>query len=350
MIYGAYGYTGRRIAEEAVRRGHRPLLSGRSADKLTPVAERLGVDMAVLDLRDEDRLQSTLAEVRLVLNAAGPFIHTAHPIVQACLKTETNYLDVSGEAMVLEWILALDQQAQEREVAIIPGVGFNVLASDSLARYVTERLDSPTHLEIATWWTANGMSPGSTKTMIESFPSGTMARREGQLTRISARDGRRQQRFLDGVKTILPVTYGDLVTAYGTTNTPNITTYTALTEQAANAYLLLEPVFRHLFGAEFIRRLANKWVEITASRSEHHQPEPESSEVWALAQNEEGAEEQAWLETVESYLFTARAVVRSVEKLFSEHQVGALTPALAFGADFVLEIPGTKRFDRLEAF
>ena len=194
MIYGAYGYTGRRIAEEAVRRGHRPLLSGRSADKLTPVAERLGVDMAVLDLRDEDRLQSTLAEVRLVLNAAGPFIHTAHPIVQACLKTETNYLDVSGEAMVLEWILALDQQAQEREVAIIPGVGFNVLASDSLARYVTERLDSPTHLEIATWWTANGMSPGSTKTMIESFPSGTMARREGQLTRISARDGRRQQR------------------------------------------------------------------------------------------------------------------------------------------------------------
>ena len=155
----------------------------------------------------------------MVLNAAGPFIHTAHPIVQACLKTETNYLDVSGEAMVLEWILALDQQAQEREVAIIPGVGFNVLASDSLARYVTERLDSPTHLEIATWWTANGMSPGSTKT------------------------------------------------------------YTALTEQAANAYLLLEPVFRHLFGAEFIRRLANKWVEITASRSEHHQPEPESSEV-----------------------------------------------------------------------
>ncbi|GAC1365932.1 MAG: hypothetical protein NVS2B12_21360 [Ktedonobacteraceae bacterium] len=30
MLYGAYGHTGTLIAEEAVRRGHRPLLAGRS--------------------------------------------------------------------------------------------------------------------------------------------------------------------------------------------------------------------------------------------------------------------------------------------------------------------------------
>ena len=36
MIYGANGYTGPLLAEEAVRRGHRPILAGRSAEKLKP--------------------------------------------------------------------------------------------------------------------------------------------------------------------------------------------------------------------------------------------------------------------------------------------------------------------------
>jgi len=45
---------------------------------------------------------------------------------------------------------------------------------------------------------------------------------------------------------------------------------------------------------------------------------------------------------------TAAAAVRSVEKVLSEQQVGVLTPGVAFGADFVLEIPETKRADSLE--
>ena len=40
MIYGAYGYSGALLAEEAVKRGHRPLLAGRSAAKLAPLAAR----------------------------------------------------------------------------------------------------------------------------------------------------------------------------------------------------------------------------------------------------------------------------------------------------------------------
>ena len=29
LLYGAYGYTGELIAEEAIARGHRPVLAGR---------------------------------------------------------------------------------------------------------------------------------------------------------------------------------------------------------------------------------------------------------------------------------------------------------------------------------
>ena len=69
--------------------------------------------------------------------------------------------------------------------------------------------------------------------------------------------------------------------------------------------------------------------------------------VWARAADERGNEAQAWLETSEVYQFTAVAGVRCVEKVLEDRLRGALTPALAFGADFVLEIEGTQRFDAL---
>jgi len=41
MIYGANGYTGSLIAREAVRRAMRPILAGRSAEKLATLSGEL---------------------------------------------------------------------------------------------------------------------------------------------------------------------------------------------------------------------------------------------------------------------------------------------------------------------
>ena len=48
MIYGANGYTGELIAREAVRRGMRPILAGRSASAIVPLAElkRHAIDLS----------------------------------------------------------------------------------------------------------------------------------------------------------------------------------------------------------------------------------------------------------------------------------------------------------------
>lgn len=347
MIYGANGFTGVLIAEAAVRRGGQPLLAGRSAERLASLAGRLNLGMAAFDLQDETGLCKTMEDIDLVLNVAGPFIHTAMPIVSACLKTGTSYLDICGEVMVLEELFTLDQQAREVEIAVIPGVGFNVLASDCLALYVAEQVENPTHLEIATKWFTDGMSPGSTRTMNEGFPVGILGRRNGKLVRINPRHFRRRQAFIDREYAILPVTIGDLVTAYKTTHIPDITTYGAFSDQAEKSYSLMEPFLRRLYSLEFIRRIANRQVEKSALRSHDQLHGENNSQVWVSARNEDGSESQAWLETVDSYLFTAEAAVRCVERLLSEHRMGVTTPSLAFGADFVLEIPGTKRADSL---
>ena len=41
MIYGAYGFTGKLIAREAVRRGYHPLLAGRDREKLLTLGNDL---------------------------------------------------------------------------------------------------------------------------------------------------------------------------------------------------------------------------------------------------------------------------------------------------------------------
>src|SRR5215468_1916600 len=50
MLYGAYGMTGRLIVDEALRRGHRPLLAGRDAAKLAQLQLVTGLDTAHVPL------------------------------------------------------------------------------------------------------------------------------------------------------------------------------------------------------------------------------------------------------------------------------------------------------------
>jgi len=42
------------------------------------------------------RKQRALGEVAVVLNCAGPFLYTSAPMVDACLRTGTHYLDLTG--------------------------------------------------------------------------------------------------------------------------------------------------------------------------------------------------------------------------------------------------------------
>ncbi|MFQ5944820.1 MAG: saccharopine dehydrogenase NADP-binding domain-containing protein, partial [Anaerolineae bacterium] len=102
MIYGAYGYSGTLVAEEAVRRGHQPLLAGRSAAPLEALAERLRLEHRVFDLASGERIAEEIRDFDLVLHAAGPFVRTWEPMLGACLRAGVHYVDISAEATVLE--------------------------------------------------------------------------------------------------------------------------------------------------------------------------------------------------------------------------------------------------------
>ena len=346
MIYGAYGYSGELVAEEALRRGHRPVLAGRSEEKLVPVAERLGLDWVVVDLNHAQALAEAVAQVDLVFHAAGPFVHTSEPMIRGCLAAGTNYLDITGEIPVFQNTFSHDQAALQKGVALISGVGFDVVATDCMVEYVASQVPNAVELEVAVD-ALGSASAGTTKTMLEMLPQGGWRRRDGQLAPYRWGKGAKKIRFPHGERFAAPVPWGDLATAFQTTGIPNITTYKTFPKNAIRALRWTAPVSQRVMAVKPVRRALQKWVGKAVHGPDKETRQTERSCVWVRAADEGGREAEAWLETMEAYQFTAVSGVRCVERVLEDRPVGALTPALAFGADFVLDIEGTRRLDAL---
>jgi short subunit dehydrogenase-like uncharacterized protein len=346
LLYGAYGYTGRLIAQQAKDRGYDPVLAGRSAEKLVPLAEKLDLDYRVFNLKDEENILSIIKEFDLVFHAAGPYKYTSSPMLKACLKGNTNYLDITGEIPVLEQNFKYDARAKKNDITIISGVGFDVVPTDCLAKYVSDKLPNPTSLEIGIVSTSD-LSPGTIKTMLEYSDIGQLVRRDGKLIPLEKKYQREIQ-IINKKLRVRPVTWGDLSTAYRTTGIPNITVYFPIFKNIPNILSKLSKLSgvsaKELSSNEEAKKKVKSWIE------EHVQGPDESRQtnpcyIWVSVSDDHGRIEQAWLETMESYRFTAVAGIHCVEKVFELQPKGVLTPALAFGADFVLEIPETIRYD-----
>ncbi|MBX5482797.1 MAG: saccharopine dehydrogenase NADP-binding domain-containing protein [Myxococcaceae bacterium] len=346
MIYGAYGYTGELIVEEAVRRGHRPTLAGRSAEKLRPLAARYELPSIAVPLDDAKALREAIDGHALVLHAAGPFVHTAGPMLRACLDAGAHYLDITGEIPVFEQSFAADREAREKDVAVISGVGFDVVPTDCLARRVAEQIKDPTSLTIAIS-PIGAPSAGTVKSMIEALPRGGFVRRDGVLISVPFGQGITRLRFSHGEKTVVPIPWGDLVTAFHTTGIPNITTYLTVNPRAAKVLKLAGRAAPLLTRPARVRQILESLVERQMRGPSEAARSRGLSFVYARAENAAGESKEAWLKTCESYRFTACASVLAVEETLSLHPHGALTPARAFGADFVLRIPETTRLDAL---
>ena len=124
MIYGATGYTGRLVVAEAIAQGLHPVLAGRDARKLAAIPGVLGLERRAVALDDADALASALDDVTVVTHCAGPFSHTAERMLEACLASGTHYVDITGEAAVLEALASRDTEAKQTGIMVFAGRRF----------------------------------------------------------------------------------------------------------------------------------------------------------------------------------------------------------------------------------
>lgn len=329
MIYGANGYTGELIAREAVRRGQRPILAGRHAAKIDPLAKELGCETRVFGL-DAPQLEN----IDLVLHCAGPFVHTAMPMVRACLDKGVHYLDITGELGVFEQIFALDGEAKRANVTLLPGVGFDVVPTDCLAAKLHAKLPEANELWLAFYNRGGSLSRGTLKTMIEGIHEGGAIRRNGRIERVPMAWDVRDIPFSCGTRTAMTIPWGDIATAWRSTGIPNIRVYNASSPRAVKRIKrmsLLLPLLR--FAP--LRRLAGKYADRRTGPSAEVRANARTY-LWGRVATPDGREETMTAETLEGYAFTVLSAVHAVEKVMAGGiATGALTPSLAFGAGFV---------------
>ena len=329
LLYGANGYTGELIAREAARRGHRPILAGRDAAKIEPLARELGCEARTFAL-DDIRLDG----VNLVLHCAGPFVLTSAPMVDACVRANAHYLDITGEISVFESILNRKGDA----VTLLPGAGFDVVPTDCLAAMLAARMPDATELLLAFHTRGSELSRGTTKTMIEGIGEGGAIRRDGKIVRVPMAYDVREIAFSSGVRTAMTIPWGDVSTAFHTTGIPNIRVYLATSPRAIKRAKRVAP-FLPILAIKPIRRLLQR-IANRRSGPDQRKREKGRVDLWGQVTNASGKSISMTMTTPEGYAFTVISALNAVERVLASPRPGAFTPARLLGEDFVMSVPG----------
>jgi len=345
LLYGSYGYTGRLIATRALELGLRPLLAGRDAAKVAAHAAELGLEHRAFALHDTAALDAALGETPVVLHAAGPFSRTAAPMAQGCLRTGTHYLDITGELAVFEAMAALGTRASEAGVMLLPGAGFDVVPSDSLAAHLKRRLPTATHLALAFQPVGGGLSRGTATTMAENAAAGGAVRRNGRIIPVPAAFQTREIDFGRGPVSATTIPWGDVSTAFHSTGIPNIEVYTRMAARQRRM-MIASRYLTWVLGSRPVQKALK-------GRIDSGKPGPTDEErtrgftlLWGEVMDGDGREAVSRLRTPEGYTFTAVTGVEIVRKVLAgDAPAGFQTPSLAYGPDWILELEGVSRED-----
>ncbi len=349
LLYGANGYTGRIIAKLAASYGLQPILAGRTEANIKPLAEELKLPYLVIDLNNTQLLTNALKEVKVVLHCAGPFSATARQMIDACLETGVHYTDINGDISVFEMLKTYDAAAKEKNIMVMPGVGFDVVPTDCMALHLKRSMPDATHLKLAFASIGGGLSHGTASTMAAKIGEGGAARENGRIVRkplgqkglwldLSTGQGEPGKKIF-----VMSIPWGDISTAHFTTGIPNIETYTGI---ARKVYRILkwQWSFNWLLRTRFVRGIIQKKINAKPAGPSDEQRQKSAALVWGEATNAAGERINASISCADGYTLTAHSSLLIVKKILEgDLKPGYQTPGGVYGESLIFEVPGTKK-------
>ncbi len=340
LLYGANGYTGELIAREAANRGLQPILAGRSAHRIEPLARELGLRHRVFAVVDAAEIAPHLSDVDVVLHCAGPFSATSAPMIEACLRTNTQYLDISGEIDVFEQAQGFHVRAQRAGIVLCPGVGFDVIPTDCLAARLHKELPDATRLSLG-FDVPFRLSPGTFKTIVEGLSSGGRARVDGRIIAVPQAWRTRRIDFGAGQKLAMTFPAADVSSAFHTTAIPDIEVYVRIRPTqlwAVRLGNLMRPVLARPTAQRILKWLVTRTVRGPATAARDARP----VRVWGEVTNAAGERRTARVTTANLYSITVDGALAAVEALRGDLPAGGYyTPTQLLGADIVTRLPGS---------
>jgi short subunit dehydrogenase-like uncharacterized protein len=335
MIYGANGYSAKLVLEELLAKNIKPILAGRRENEIKVLAEMHSCDFRIFDLDDNKKIIESLSDVHTLLNCAGPYKYTAKDLIDACLENGTNYLDITGEMPVFALAFSYDSKAKEKGISILPGVGFDIIPTDCLAKRMKEQLSDATDLKLAFLNTRGKISRGTMLTTLDFLGGLGKVRREGKI--LNSEIGEFQVKVKSGDVSFnaVSIPWGDVFTAYFSTGIPNITVYFGI----SRIVIFLLPGIKY-----FLKLLSIKWIKKAVQNYIHKNiigPTDKDRKmgevfVWCKVENDKGESLERVYRFMEGYTLTAKGAAECALRVANGHvKPGTYTPSMAFGSDFM---------------
>src|SRR6056297_1752395 len=141
VVFGATSFVGQILTRYlletyGVGQSVKWAIAGRSESKLNALKSELGnnakeLPVILADASDEAALKSMCEQTRVIISTVGPYALYGEPLVQACVRSGTDYCDLTGE---VQWIGKMVQRYEEEAKAsgarIVHCYGFDSIPSD----------------------------------------------------------------------------------------------------------------------------------------------------------------------------------------------------------------------------
>lgn len=175
VLFGATGFTGRLTAEYLAGRmastRFKWAIAGRNRGKLDEIKRALvaiepkAEAVAVLDANVESpgSLDALACSTRVVITTVGPYARYGEPLVAACARAGTDYVDLTGEPEFVDRMIErYDEEARKTGARIVHCCGFDSIPHDLGAYFTVKQLSSDQPIVVEGFVRGGGKFSGGT--------------------------------------------------------------------------------------------------------------------------------------------------------------------------------------------
>jgi short subunit dehydrogenase-like uncharacterized protein len=186
VVWGATGVAGGLVAEFLIEQ-YAPAdlslaIAGRNREKLESIESDLTSDgnwaelpIVIADATESESLREMAEQTAVVCSTVGPYTKYGSPLVEACVESETDYCDLTGEInWIRESIDRFHEDAVDSETRIVHSCGFDSIPADLGTLLVQDFADAEfdTHCDVVGIYLeegSGGVSGGTLASIAELF-------------------------------------------------------------------------------------------------------------------------------------------------------------------------------------
>lgn len=348
VVLGASGYTGRLLAQSLVSRGLKPVLAGRSSEKIKALAAELGdLDTAIANVADPASVASLVGKGDVLATTVGPFARYGQAALEAAIATGAHYVDSTGESGFVRSVFAeAGPRAAANGSALFTAFGYDFVPGNLAAGLALAQAGSAA-TQVATGYFINGpakMSSGTAATLAGGVAEPAHLLANGRLVLLPA--GRKLRTFTDrGARRpgVLLGSTESLALARSYPQLTHIANYLGWFGKASYAVVpgsYATGVLRLPFLRQQVERRANKAAAVTGRGPNASMRSKQRSVAVAVASDATGKQlASVRVEGPDAYGLTGELMAWAASELAHGRvtAVGALGPVDGFGLDRLVE-------------